>query len=476
MGLFGAGDPPCPAGAICSDKAATRVGVGVKRTRSRTRVNGRLVTRTVTTEDPSKPGAKIYHATVTKVTQGTDGKIDGGTTELYIIKDNQWQLAGTTTDGGESWDFDDDVAGAGLQKAMQDKAAAIYKNTQAQTAKGVDGAGITDFTQKKALVNSLTNVAPAEPTTEKSGTDGETAEDKSYSGRADRATVGDNLKGTRRQFGTHSYPSTLKQSKQDKILFSMVEYQPSGLTREKAFGTEVRPQDQSTIGRVYLPIPSGIQDQNGCDWSDGTMNAMQSALSQIALDGIRNNMESAVGTLKQQLDIATGTGKDDVKDALAMTIAGDAAGVPGLLTRATGAVLNPNLELLFRKPTLRPFNFVFNLAARNSDEADEIVRIIRFFKQGMAPIRTESNLFLKTPHTFKIKYIHEDTDSHPFLNQFKECALKSFQVNYTPNGNYATFRDGKMVSYQITMGFQELEAVYNDDYGDTDALPSQIGF
>ena len=232
MGLFGAGNPPCPAGAICSGEAATRVGVGVRRRSTRKRVNGRLVTRTVTTEDPSKPGAKIYHATVTKVTQGTDGKIDGGTTELYIIKDNQWQLAGTTTDGGETWDFDDDVAGAGIQKEMQNKSAAIYKNTQDQTAKAIDGAGITDFTQKKTLVESLTNVAPAEPETETGGTDGETAEDKNYSGRASRATTGENIKGTRTNFGTHSYPSTLKQSKQDKILFSMIEYQPSSLTRE----------------------------------------------------------------------------------------------------------------------------------------------------------------------------------------------------------------------------------------------------
>ena len=33
-----------------------------------------------------------------------------------------------------------------------------------------------------------------------------------------------------------------------------------------------------------------------------------------------------------------------------------------------------------------------------------------------------------------------------------------------------------MVSYQITMGFQELEAVYNDDYRNDGSLPSQIGF
>ena len=29
-----------------------------------------------------------------------------------------------------------------------------------------------------------------------------------------------------------------------------------------------------------------------------------------------------------------------------------------LLTRTTGNIMNPNMELLFKKPTLRPFNFV----------------------------------------------------------------------------------------------------------------------
>ena len=65
----------------------------------------------------------------------------------------------------------------------------------------------------------------------------------------------------------------------------------------------------------------------------------------------------------------------------------------------------------------------------------------------------------------------------PFLNKFKECALKNMTVNYTPEGNYATFRDGKMISYQITMSFQELEPVFNDDYGNSQNAPdTELGF
>jgi hypothetical protein len=54
------------------------------------------------------------------------------------------------------------------------------------------------------------------------------------------------------------------------------------------------------------------------------------------------------------------------------------------------------------------------------------------------------------------------------------CALKSLTVNYTPDGNYATFRDGKMVSYELSMSFQELDPIFNDDYPQDD--DKSIGF
>ena len=42
------------------------------------------------------------------------------------------------------------------------------------------------------------------------------------------------------------------------------------------------------------------------------------------------------------------------------------------------------------------------------------------------------------------------------MNKIKECALLSVAVNYTPEGNYATFDDGAMTSYELTLSFQEL--------------------
>mgnify|MGYP003302010039 CR=1 FL=1 len=115
------------------------------------------------------------------------------------------------------------------------------------------------------------------------------------------------------------------------------------------------------------------------------------------------------------------------------------------------------------------------MSARSRTEATQIKKIIRFFKQGMAPIRTKSRLFMKSPHTFQLSYRNSNGEQHKYLNKFKECALQSFGVDYTPNGQYSTYEDGVMTSYQVTMGFQELEPVYNDDYGN-DEFKAEIGF
>ena len=139
-------------------------------------------------------------------------------------------------------------------------------------------------------------------------------------------------------------------------------------------------------------------------------------------------------------------------------------------------MINPNLELLFSGPALRTFSFQFKLNAREAAESREIVKILRFFKQGSAAQKSKSHLFLKSPHTFQIQYLHRgpEGDENPFMNKIKECALQSVAVNYTPEGNYATFDDGAMTSYELTLQFSELEPVFNNDYDqDNDAT---IGF
>ena len=257
----------------------------------------------------------------------------------------------------------------------------------------------------------------------------------------------------------------------------MMKYVPKKFD-QKTFGFEDRAKETRgrSIGSVILPIPAGIGDANAVSWGGNSMSAVQAALAQAALAAITESPGAGVDSLINSAQKVAGN-SEDVGKALANTLAGMASGTQNLITRTTGAILNPNLDLLFQAPTLRPFNFNFSLSPRDPKEAETVMKIIRFFKQGMSPIRSKSNLFLKSPHTFQLQYLLREgrrSREHPFINKFKECALQSFGVQYTPTGNYSTFSDGVMTQYNISMTFTELEPVFNDDYGDQDL--AEIGF
>ena len=286
--------------------------------------------------------------------------------------------------------------------------------------------------------------------------------------------LGEDRAGTRNKFGNHVFPTSMDPG-QDVLKFNMMKYVPKKFDQEQ-FGFEDRETKGRSIGSVILPIPAGIGDANAVSWGGNSMNAVQAALAQAALDAITKSPGEGVDSLLNSAEKVAGNSGEASK-ALANTLAGMASGQQGLLTRTSGAILNPNLDLLFQAPTLRPFNFNFSLSPRDPKEAEVVMKIIRFFKQGMSPIRSKSNLFLKSPHTFQLQYLLREgrrSREHPFINKFKECALQSFGVQYTPTGNYSTFSDGVMTQYNISMTFTELEPVFNDDYGDKDL--AEIGF
>ena len=374
---------------------------------------------------------------------------------------------GTITKGGNYDNFNKFNPG--------ELAAAEAANKQASVAL-LSTPGISTPAEAAAIKNSkeFKSTTAGQNSASGSGTGGAAA--------ADPSALNTALKGsakTRNQFPTLKYPETLDAGKQDVITFSMLKYSPKPFELNKAnssgFGERAKVKDRTSIGRVTLPIPNGIIDSNAVTWGGDSMSAGEAFAANVALTTIKQGFSAGAGVIA---DAGGAAGANDVKTGFAAAFAAAAAGQDGarLLSRTEGAILNPNLELLFEAPTLRPFNFTFKLASRSETESKIIRSIIRFFKQGSAAQKSESNLFLKAPHTFQIQYLHRG-EEHKFLNKFKECALQSFGVSYTPEGQYATFTDGAMVSYQITMQFQELEPIFNDDYTNDGTNPSpDIGF
>ena len=88
-----------------------------------------------------------------------------------------------------------------------------------------------------------------------------------------------------------------------------------------------------------------------------------------------------------------------------------------------------------------------------------------------------SNVFLKAPNIFKIRYQTFNTNGveieHPSINFIKTCALTSCDVQYTPDGSYMTYGDGSMTSYQVSLNFGELNPIYDKDY---DGSENDMGY
>ena len=286
--------------------------------------------------------------------------------------------------------------------------------------------------------------------------------------------------GTRNAGFPHlTFPEGLRSVDRDVLKMDMVQYIPSGFGSGEGGLRSMSKRsdlDKKLIGSVTLPVPGGISDTNAVDWGSGTMTPIQAAAANIALDtlqkGFAAGAEAAVDLSKQ----AKGAGPD-VKKGIASVIAGSATQIgKQALQRGEGMVMNPNMEVLFNGPQLRTFGFTFKLSPRSRKEALTAVRIIKFFKQGMSPIRTQENFFLKAPHTFMLKYLRGRSNSEqPYLNKFKECALQNATVQYTPDGNYNTFDDGVMVSYSLQLTFAELTPIFNDDYGNG-SFDASIGY
>ena len=255
------------------------------------------------------------------------------------------------------------------------------------------------------------------------------------------------------------------------------------------------------INMVKLPIPNNLVDSNGVSWGEDRMNALAAAaagaVSQVVnkdnVQGLMTNPLQTIGaeagqTFNQVKDGIGGIGKafqdlaqnDSMANLASATLGstilnrmGVNMSAESILARGQGVVPNSNLELLFRGPNLRKFGFSWRMSPRSKEEALMVNKIIRSFKQGMAAKKispdsaTGASFFLGSPNIFDI---HFKTGGDQFINglfRVKTSACTSTSVNYTDGAQWSAYDDGQPTSINLTLAFEELEPIYNNDYSET---------
>ena len=306
------------------------------------------------------------------------------------------------------------------------------------------------------------------------------------------------------------YPTGLVTPDTDYLHIQVLKYQPpSTLTQTGNF--QFRTSDQANRvfngkntrieGDIFLPMPSNLSDINSVSWKDSTLNpiaadAIEQAgglISDLSYENLKTDAGAALGQAGSRLgDIVNkyrGALEDaGLRDGLETFLVGKAVNVAGanvdlndLISRRSGQVLNPNLELLFKGVNLRRFTYEFLFTPRTREESNTVKGIIRTFKRRMsskssANTGSSKGLFISSPDVFQLTFKTGLAD-HPFLYKHKVCALTNLDIDYTGTGTYATYEDATPVQISMRVNFSELSPIYAEDYDSDVPNPGEgVGF
>ena len=190
-----------------------------------------------------------------------------------------------------------------------------------------------------------------------------------------------------------------------------------------------------------------------------------------------------------------------IKNAFTSLFVSGVNSIPGIagnlsLNEVTGStrgvILNPNVEVLFDQPDLREFGLKFKMTPHDKNEAQVIRSICNTFKraslpgfgshgkrdwekeslddflvdEGRSTKKNEADVsggnFITIPHQCRVSFM-KGGGQHPYLTQYKTCAITRVQINYTPDGAYATYDDGSPVATELSLDFLETKLVFRND-------------
>ena len=150
---------------------------------------------------------------------------------------------------------------------------------------------------------------------------------------------------------------------------------------------------------------------------------------------------------------------------------GGSTAANNLMALGTGKIMNPYTEQIFQGVSFRNHSFTQKMLARNKKEAREIIKLIEYFKEGSLPIleggkykkkkasgnnssnngnvfttkKTVPGRFLKIPDYFLLEFVRLNPESDTITPiphyKFQPCVCTGVTINYTPDGQYVSFKD-----------------------------------
>jgi len=277
----------------------------------------------------------------------------------------------------------------------------------------------------------------------------------------------------------------------DYVIFEFGKYKPpfanestdasAGATALDLYNASATAFEADDGSSVILPMPQDLSTEFQNTWAGKSFTSLGRAA--VAALG--------AGNLSQASKIGDNDIFNAFKDAITSAGLNKIPGVGGNLSMndisgsTRGVILNPNAEVLYEAPNLREIGMVFKMVPQSQKEADNILKICQLFRKSASPSYgiedaiadfsfDKDKGFDKSGADQKgVNYIHVPKlckftfmtggGVNKKIAQYKPCAMTRVDVNYTPDGTYATYSDGTPVAITLSVSFMETKLVFANE-------------
>ena len=221
--------------------------------------------------------------------------------------------------------------------------------------------------------------------------------------------------------------------------------------------------------KATLYLPAALQFQDNVEYTNIDLGIVGQAAAKALAD--------PTGTGRSVLGAATSNALPDfqsLQDAFNIGLRSEGAQVAalrlsnklspevqGAIETTTGIALNPNRRSTLRGIGVRQFRFTFKMIPESPDEAQEVKKIVQFFREEMYPDTSDDALTaaLRFPSKFKIKLLY---DNKKVATRILPSFLAAVDVVYNSTG-MAFHKDGEFQETDISLSFIEERALTKRD-------------
>ena len=243
-------------------------------------------------------------------------------------------------------------------------------------------------------------------------------------------------------------------------------------------GDEYKDANHQNFPTIAMYMPEDVSTGFRGNWGGKAFSTIgANLLSAAGQTGLDKKLQGLVGGLGEAAERSGGLLAAAALRKSIQSITGDTLSNDDVFGSISGAIMNPNTELLFQSVDMRNFMLKFKLVPRNDTESLTINRIVKTFKACTLPMRDPGTVFgfnkggdnsgiisgfIGVPHLCRVSFMR-GSEVHNVLPIYKMLAVTQVDVNYTPDGAYATYGDGQPVAVELAINFQETKINFAEE-------------